>query len=466
MKRWKKWVLRIGLGTVAVVAAGLLGVRFYFRWTGRAELARITAELDATDPGWRLPALTAAREAKLPPDDENVYALSEQINARRSAEYQEWRSRTTDWLPNPDFNRLPRPEDAAEAKRVRDGTREAVDLARRLRRPARGGVRYQFPPTVIDVSLEHVQKLRQIAGLLQLDALTAAYDRDPDRAVSDLYATLNAARAIDDEPFLIAQLVRIALASIAADGLEWTLGWTEADAGLAEFQAALLAEADEPVLTLGLRGERAIHNQVVENMDAGLLAPKVAATGAGEPIDWVSAWFYRSLVPGDHALLLTLLTRSVEVSREPSHEWKAGFAAIPEPPRDPRYILTGLLLPAVQKVSEAAQRQKARLRSAAAAVACERFRRANGRWPNDLAEIPRSVLPAVPADPFDGRPLRFRRVADGVVVYAVGPDLVDDGGNLTREYKGKPGEDYGFRLWDPSHRRAEPLPKPKADDEP
>ena len=37
-------------------------------------------------------------------------------------------------------------------------------------------------------------------------------------------------------------------------------------------------------------------------------------------------------------------------------------------------------------------------------------------------------LNAVPADPFDGQPLRFKRLSKGYVIYSVGSDGRDDGG--------------------------------------
>jgi hypothetical protein len=46
-------------------------------------------------------------------------------------------------------------------------------------------------------------------------------------------------------------------------------------------------------------------------------------------------------------------------------------------------------------------------------------------------------LPAVPADPFDGQPLRFKPTPDGLVLYSIGRDRKDDGGS-DPEQKGEP----------------------------
>jgi hypothetical protein len=77
----------------------------------------------------------------------------------------------------------------------------------------------------------------------------------------------------------------------------------------------------------------------------------------------------------------------------------------------------------------------------------------------------------IPNDPYDGNPLRLRRLADGIVIYCVGPDLIDNGGKLDRRdrYRTPFGADVGFQLWDPAHRRqasgAPPINFTKPDEE-
>ncbi|MFW6162335.1 MAG: hypothetical protein ACODAJ_06160 [Planctomycetota bacterium] len=53
-------------------------------------------------------------------------------------------------------------------------------------------------------------------------------------------------------------------------------------------------------------------------------------------------------------------------------------------------------------------------------------------------------LDALPPDPFDGQPLRYRTTDDGFVVYAVGEDGKDDGGAVESGDDRPP--DIGFRV--------------------
>jgi hypothetical protein len=62
------------------------------------------------------------------------------------------------------------------------------------------------------------------------------------------------------------------------------------------------------------------------------------------------------------------------------------------------------------------------LRTAGAAISVERSRLANAQLPDKFSE------PA-PVDPFTGQPLRYKKLAEGYVVYSVGEDGKDDGGD-------------------------------------
>jgi hypothetical protein len=69
-------------------------------------------------------------------------------------------------------------------------------------------------------------------------------------------------------------------------------------------------------------------------------------------------------------------------------------------------------------------------------------------------------LAAVPLDPFTGKPLLFKTREDGVTVYSVGRDGVDDGGLARNPIPLKPAaKDIGFRLYNPDQRRLTSLPQ-------
>ena len=60
-----------------------------------------------------------------------------------------------------------------------------------------------------------------------------------------------------------------------------------------------------------------------------------------------------------------------------------------------------------------------------AALAVEKYRLAASLLPEKISDL----APAeIPSDPFDGQPLRYKKLAKGYVVYSVGEDEVDNGG--------------------------------------
>jgi hypothetical protein len=146
-------------------------------------------------------------------------------------------------------------------------------------------------------------------------------------------------------------------------------------------------------------------------------------------------------LPLQQAAILESLTKLVEIGKRPPEEqrplldeWQATAGRLPP--------LARMLVPASGKLGVAFLRSHAEARCAITAVAAERYRRAHGRWPNTPDElVAANLLPAVPADPFGGQPLRLARIADGIVVSSAGPD-------------GK--GDTAFRLWDVAQRRRAP----------
>lgn len=88
-----------------------------------------------------------------------------------------------------------------------------------------------------------------------------------------------------------------------------------------------------------------------------------------------------------------------------------------------------LLAPPLSGPASGAAAADARHQLSLLALASCRWRAAHGAWPQTLAALVPGHLPAVPADPFTGKDLRMTRDSSGrLVLYSVGPDLLDDGG--------------------------------------
>ncbi len=163
----------------------------------------------------------------------------------------------------------------------------------------------------------------------------------------------------------------------------------------------------------------------------------------------------------NRALTLTLISDVVETANLPADQQ---FAALENLDRkcdkmrsegwpEGRHFPAAATLSAVTTGALSLCRSDAHLRSTLVALAAERYRLAEGKWPDSLDALVPTYLPKVPADPYDGKPLRLRKLDDGLVIYSIGPDREDNQGTLDRKGNDPKGKDIGFRLWDVGRRR-------------
>lgn len=449
-----RWVRRIGLTLfllVLLVAGLLLNAHLTLRHRGEQHRDSVLANLDGTDPGWRWEDIETARKKDLPPPEKNVIEQAVKLRDRfPKDEYGEWLKADTGDLKRR-AGELPSADELARARKLVDACRDLIPEARGLRHLS-GGVVVPLAENPIATLLPHVQKPREVAQLLQQDALVSAADGRPDDALDDALAMLAMAGGLDDEPFLIAQLVRLALGSVAARTVERTLWLGEpSEAKLAEVQAALTAAAKVKGFVTALRGERAGVTRLADFLEkdpgqaSGLLPTR------NPPPKAATAVVVSTLLPETQARLLEVLTRAITVAEKPpGPERDEEFAQI-EKDATTATDLEGegvkLFFPAVAKCYQADVRTTALLLAAAAAVEAERHRLKTGDFPNDSGFRGGRTVPT-------NSRLWMRRVwGEGLGIYFVEKGNPDDGWREFWEGSDKPGATVGVRLLDVKNRR-------------
>jgi len=101
-------------------------------------------------------------------------------------------------------------------------------------------------------------------------------------------------------------------------------------------------------------------------------------------------------------------------------------------------------------------------RAIVTAIALKRYQLKHGNYPADLNSLVPEFLPAVPLDPVDGQPLRYRHNADKTfLLYSVGENGVDDGGNPALE----PGVTSSSFAWQNPHALDWVWPQPATAEE-
>jgi hypothetical protein len=451
-RHWRFWLLLIGIPLLTLALSGVA-------WMVRANvgLQSAIAEADRLDPRWRLEEIEADRVT--PPPGENgadkIVAIKRLWPARPWPDYKN--TQLFDDLPS--MNRLNDAQIAA-LNELLEPAGPALAEARSLIDTPRGRHPVTYTPDWFNTLLPTLQSSRDAVTLLKFDALNKAEAGDIDGAIRTCHAAFHAGCSIGDEPSLIAQLVRIACQAAAINLLERALAQGEpSDAVLTALQARIEATETEPLLLYGLRGERAGYYQFFEAIRSGTLPTKSAVATLGTPPELEYLFFS---VPGFILLQQTshlhYMTELVVIAKLPPEKWAGAFAdqkaKVGELP-----VVVKALVPATDKMGEAFRRNYATLRCAIVAIAAERYRRQNGRWPVTPEELVKAgLLKSVPKDPFAaGQSIKFAHPADGLIVYSTGQDGKDDGGKLNPDAR-KAGFDVGFRLWDVASRRQPPLP--------
>ncbi len=270
--------------------------------------------------------------------------------------------------------------------------------------------------------------MRTAAHLLGLQTLIASENKDVDKFLASIRASLALARSIDG-PLLIHHLTHGALLartyrsiehainriSLTDEQLQRLSGWVKTSDSSDGFRKALLAEQ-----CLGLHTFTAPLPEVSKRM------------GEQEKGVFRVLIFSRILGLNSRYALsyIGLMQECLDALELPDPERLETFEAIQERVRSGKQIgvVTHLLWPALARTLQFDILDQARARATQAGLAVERYRLAEGHLPESLANLVPAYLEAVPMDPFNGQNIKYRVRKTGFVVYSVGEDLSDDGG--------------------------------------
>ena len=110
-----------------------------------------------------------------------------------------------------------------------------------------------------------------------------------------------------------------------------------------------------------------------------------------------------------------------------------------------------MLLPAIGKNALKAAHEQTILDQTALACALERYRLANGLYPENLQSLVPQLIKRIPTDVINGESLHYHRTDYGrFVLYSIGWNEKDDGGTVAWTDSKPPGvnPDKGDWVWD------------------
>jgi hypothetical protein len=476
----RRWLRRAILGAIILVAV-VVGGGLYVNSVWERELRDAIAEAERSDPGWRLVDLENKRPVI--PDAENSSVQMARVKQAQPAKWFIWYYPPNAPAPGTDLT-LDDPErfstsleeiqppvrlDAEQERVLRSEMMRGaapVAEARKLIDYPRGRHPITWRKDVISSLLPASQDSRNDVSILRYDVMLLCQDGDLDGAIRSARASYNASLAVRDEPFAVSQLIHIACRRISLTDLERILAQGEPSPdALADFQRLLEEDDRDNPFLVAMRGERGMLDGFLEVIQHGRLSQAELrqaldglsgnSAGAGLIESNLELLTLRGTVRRDRADVLRRMNRLVDIARLPPEEQREQIVAWQASVKQEGSPLARKLLSAVEKLSQACRRSHADVRCMIVALALERFRRANGRWPGRLDELTPAYLDRISLDPFDGKPLKYARRDDGVTVYSVGPDGQDNGGNVTGRWL-EEGTDWGYRLWDADRRHQPP----------
>jgi hypothetical protein len=284
----------------------------------------------------------------------------------------------------------------------------------------------------IAMPLPELNLMRTAARLLALDAICRASDKDYRGAVEDVNAMFRMVGHVGTDPFLVCELVAISIDGLAIDTLRHVL----ASGPVPPEDLATIhlpyGMSYGTLLRRALRMEEASCLAILRQVGEGQagVTQVIADCGDRAPNPLLLSSLYRLFLLGDdiaaQARFAAQLDRAAGLSYGRAKEIVKQFDH--ELQFYPGGVLTAYFMPALGLAVEAAARAEARRGTARVGLALYAYRARNGRFPDKLDELAPDFMAAVPCDPFDSQPLKFKRTAQGAVVYSIGPDMTDNGG--------------------------------------
>lgn len=315
--------------------------------------------------------------------------------------------------------------------------------AARNRPYSRFPIRYDAEPPS-GILLPHLAYMKGLCELFQMRAVARLETGQNDGALDDLKVGFRLSDSMRDEPFLIDHLVRLATCSANLQTLREGLvrhAWNDEQlADLEKYFGSLNLLAE---LKHAMRGERAMNI-------AGVDYIRRQGLGA-EPTDYMdetggaqktgsgfgfmpSGWLYQNMlaiarmhqqftIGGVDEKQHRVFPEKAKEQRKAIETLKKGFY--------PYTIFARLLMPAYGATCRKAGRAQTLVDAASVACALERFRLANGNYPETLNALLPNFIEKIPTDVIDGRLLRYKKDLNGsYLLYSIGWNQSDDGGEI------------------------------------
>ena len=312
------------------------------------------------------------------------------------------------------------------------------------------------------LQLPHISKVRGVCDRLRLKACAELAVGQSEQALADLRLAFYLGDSGKSDACLISSLVRFACLQLAVQPIwEGLAEYRWSDAQLQELENRLLQYHLIADMKYSFDVERTFgvstieffrHNGLGYLKDLGDHSSMPATRGQtlSKLIGWVATprgWYYleelnycRGFEAGiasgvdyahDRVLPAQVKANALDLERTIK---PGGLGGTPVGIVLRHRLMSGLLLPALNKVLSKAAAAQTVANQAALACALERYRLANKQFPEKLDSLAPQFISALPVDVLTGEPYKYRLADDGhFVLYSIGWDEKDDGGRAGKK---------------------------------
>lgn len=327
----------------------------------------------------------------------------------------------------------------------------AIEALRRagLRPASRFPLNYDTdPPTLI--LLPQLSVLKNCSQVLQLRALAELQNGQTEDALDDIKLILRLTESVHTEPFLISHLVRIAMVQMAMQPVwEGLVERKWSDAQLAELDRELAGLDFLADYEFSLRAERALSIASVEHLrrkrdfDRMLNVDDTAGSDQDRGGSFLGHMAFR-LIPGsvfyrnelaiarmNQQYLLPIVSTEQHIASPEAARHADSAIEEMRAHWTPNNVLAAMMLPALTATVKKYAYAQCSVDLARIACALERYRLAQGKFPESLDALSPAFLQKVPHDLINGQPLHYQRTDnDQFLLYSVGWNVTDDGGTV------------------------------------
>jgi hypothetical protein len=301
--------------------------------------------------------------------------------------------------------------------------------------------------------------IRNCAQWLGAATLSALHEGELERALENQEALTALARANAEDYTLVSVMIRVAVAGL---GLETTWQALQAE-GWSEARLERLQRAWETVdlldaLETGYVGERAggvdLWTEARRSSGRQMRRRLGMVVGTNTTLqtlftDLVIYPAYKATsMDADELFYLESMGRAISEIRglRQGRPWDASTNMAWHSNRlhhlPKRFMLSARAFPNYVKATQTALRRETSRRLTITAIAIRRYQQRHPSPPPELGALCPEYLPRPPLDPMNGLPFRYRvGTNDSFVLYSVGEDLRDNGGDPAPSAGGKPGFD-------------------------